>query len=80
MDYTSGPYSVTFPVGVMSVLLYIPIKDDKVLEINESYMLSINSSSIILKRVTVGNLDQCTVTIVDNDCKFEHHIIFGGIL
>ena len=32
MDYTSAPYSVTFPAGVMSVPFNISINDDNIFE------------------------------------------------
>ena len=68
MDYTSGPYSVTFPAGVMSVSFNIPINDDNIFEENENFTLTINSS--LPTGVMVGNPGQATMTIVDNDCKF----------
>ena len=67
MDYTSGPYSVTFPAGVMSVLFSVSINDDTILENNENFTLTIISS--LPTGVMVGNPGQATVTIVDADCK-----------
>ena len=67
MDYTSGPYSITFPAGVMSVTFDILINDDNIFEENENFTLTINSS--LSTGVMVGNPGQATVTIVDNDCK-----------
>ena len=32
MDYTSGPYTVTFPAGVTLITFSIPINDDQILE------------------------------------------------
>ena len=68
MDYTSGPYSVTFPAGVMSVSFSISINDDNIFEENENFTLTINSS--LPTGVMVGNSGQATMTIRDNDCKF----------
>ena len=68
MDYTSGPYSVTFPAGVMSVPFNIPVNDDNIFEENENFTLTISSS--LPTGVMVGNPGQARVTIVDNDCKF----------
>ena len=65
MDYTSGPYSVTFLVGDITSLLDIPINDDNIFEENENFTLTINSS--LPTGVMVGNPGQATVTIVDND-------------
>ena len=67
MDYTSGPYSVTFPAGVINVPFNISINDDNIFEENENFTLTINSS--LPTGVMVGNPGQATVTIVDNDCK-----------
>ena len=67
MDYTSGPYSVTFPAGVTSVPFNITINNDNVFEDNENFTLTINSS--LPTGVMAGNPGQATVTIVDNDCK-----------
>ena len=67
MDYTSGPYSVTFPAGVTNVPFSISVNDDNVFEENENFTLTINSS--LPTGVMVGNPGQATVTIVDNDRK-----------
>ena len=67
MDYTSGPYSITFPTGVMSISFSISINDDNIFEENENFTLTINSS--LPTGVMVGNPGQATVTIVNNDCK-----------
>ena len=74
MDYISGPYTVTFPAGVMSVPFNIPINDDNILENNENFTLTINSSLLI--GVMVDNLSRATVTIVDNDCKLLQGVCF----
>ena len=68
MDYGSGPYTVTFPAGMTSVPFDIPINDDMILEANENFTLTINPSSLPAGG-TVGNPDQATVTIVDDDRK-----------
>ena len=63
MDYTSGPYSVTFPAGVMSVPFNISINYDNIFEDNENFTLTINSS--LPTGVMVDNPGQTTVTIID---------------
>ena len=67
MDYTSGPYFITFLAGVMSVPFNISINDDNIFEENENFTLTINLS--LPNGVMVGNPAQATVTIVDNDRK-----------
>ena len=68
MDYTSGPYTVTFPAGQMMVVFSVIINDDNILEENENFMLTINATSVP-SGVIRGNPGESTVTIVDNDCK-----------
>ena len=66
MDYTSGPYTVTFSAGVTMVAFNIPITDDMILEGNEDLDLIIVPGSLP-DDVTRGNPNRASVTIVDND-------------
>jgi len=59
---------VTFPSGVTSVPFDVPITDDNILEGNEDFTLTIDSS-LLPDGVTRGNPGSATVTIVDNDRK-----------
>ena len=68
MDYGSGPYTVIFSAGTTSVPFDIPINDDNILEGSENFTLTINPFSVPTG-VTVGNPDQATVSILDNDGK-----------
>ena len=65
VDYHSGPYFVEFPAGVTMSIFYVSINYDSILEGNEDFMLTINSSSLP-SNVTVGNPVEATVTIRDN--------------
>ena len=55
-----------------SVQFNISIKDDNILEKNENFTLTINSS--LPTGVMVGNPGQATMTIVDNDRKLSQRI------
>ena len=68
MDYGSGPYTVTFPAGVISVPFDIPINDDMISEANEDFTLTIDPSSLPTGG-TVGSPGSAVVTIIDNDRK-----------
>ena len=68
MDYTSGTYSVTFLAGTTGVALNIPIINNNKLDKNESFNLTINSSSLPIGAM-VGYPGLATVTIVDFDGK-----------
>ena len=68
MDYDSGTYTVIFPAGVTMVAFDVPITDDMVLEDNENFMLTINSSSLP-DYITRSTPPEATVTIVDDDRK-----------
>ena len=64
MDYTSGPYSVTFPAEVTSIPFSISINDDNIFEDNETFILTINSS--LPTGVLPGSPNQATVIIVED--------------
>ena len=65
MDYTSGPYSVTVPSGVTSFSFNISINNDNIFENNENFRLTI--SLLAPPDVMIGNPDQATVIIVNNN-------------
>ena len=65
-DYTPGPYSLMFAAGATAVQFDIAINDDRVFELNERFNLII-SPTLLPRDVTLGNIDQATVTIIDND-------------
>ena len=66
MDYTSGPYTVTFPAGVTMVTFDVPINDDMIFEVDEDFMLTINGTSLATG-TTCTTSGQAAVTIVDNE-------------
>ena len=68
MDYTSGPYTVTFPAGQTTATFDVPINDDNILEGNENFILTIDGTSLPTG-ITRGSPGEATVTIVDDDCK-----------
>ena len=68
MDYTSGPYTVTFLAGQTTATFDVPINDDYILEGSEDFILTIDATSLPIN-VIYGNPGQTTVTIVDDDSK-----------
>ena len=68
MDYDSGPYTVTFPAGETRIPFNVTINDDDIYEGNETFMLTIDETSLP-GGVVRGNPGQATVTIVDDDRK-----------
>ena len=68
VDYRSRQYTVVILAGEISVLFDVPVTDDDVLEANETFNLTINSSSLP-SRAIVTNPYQTTVTIVDTSGK-----------
>ena len=73
MDYTAGPYTVTFPAGSTSASVIVPLNDDDLVERDENFTLSIDLSSLP-SGITIGISNQTLVTINDNDCKFFVYI------
>ena len=68
MDYTSGPYTVTFPAGQTTATFDVPINNDNILEGDEDFLLTIDETSLPTG-VTRGIPGKATVTIVDYDGK-----------
>ena len=68
MDYTSGPYTVTFPAGSTTATFDVPITDDNILEGSENFILTIVQTSLP-SNVTASNPGEATVIIVDDDSK-----------
>ena len=66
MDYTSGPYTVTFPAGQTTATFNISTNDDDILEEDQSFTLTINETSLP-DNVTHGIFGEVTVTIVNDD-------------
>ena len=72
VDYNSGPYNVQFDVRVTRVSFNITLKDDSTKEDNETFTLSINSSSLP-SSIILGDHNQTTVTIRNDDGKFNRY-------
>ena len=68
VDYTSGPYIVTFHAGVTRVSFVVVVTNDNVLEGDEKFSLVIDPSSLPTS-VTTSSPAQATVTIYDDDGK-----------
>ena len=62
VDYTSGPYNVTFTPGDTSVTFTVTLLDDNIFERNENFTLNILPSDSF--NISNGT---AIVTIVDND-------------
>ena len=65
LDYSLGPYTVTFSPGMTSASFDIPIINDTLCEGNEDIKIKIKNSSLP-SEVNVGR-DQAAVIILDND-------------
>ena len=70
-DYKLETQSVTFKKGTNIASLNISIIDDKFLEDNEMFNLTIDSSSPP-SNVIVGNTGNTTVTIINDDGKYVY--------
>ena len=67
-DYEPGPYDVIISAEMTSVLFNITITNDDVYEGNETFNLIVNVSSLS-SNVTVGDISQATITIMNDDGK-----------
>lgn len=65
-DYGAGPYTVQFSRGDTMASFQVGIVDDINPEVNETFILAINSSLITdCSGISVGNPNQARVTILD---------------
>ena len=64
-DYGSGPYTVVFSAGSTSASLNISITNDNIVEMNETFALTITPTNDVM---TVDP-DDAVVTIVDDDSE-----------
>jgi len=70
IDYISGPYTnITIPSETFSITFNVLIMHDVILEGNEVFYLSINSS-LLRDNVTTGILNTASVVILDDDRKY----------
>ena len=67
-DYFHGQHTITIPAGSTKWKFNITILNDKILEANETFYVSILSSSLP-DHVSTTNSSQTSVTIIDDDCK-----------
>ena len=65
-DYMSGVYIVALSAGMTTTVLDVPINNDNICEPIETFIVTINTSSLP-DRVTRGDPGQATVTIMDDD-------------
>ena len=72
VDYNSGPYNITFPIGSTIASFDITIIDDNVFEFDEMFSISITS---ITNGHIVGTPAVATVTIIDTTSKCVHNFI-----
>jgi len=68
VDYDSGPYSVTFPAGNTNVSFDVRINNDKLVEYDEDFHLTIDSSSLPTG-ININSLHQTTAIIVGTISK-----------
>ena len=71
VDYYSGPYNISFPIGSTNASFDITIIDDGVLEDDEMFNISITS---ITNGHIVGTPAVATVTIIDTTSKLSFFV------
>ena len=74
VDYGSGPYSVILPAEMTSVSFDIPITDDDVPEIDETFRLTINSRP--LPDYIMFDTKATTVTIINDDSNGKCPLLY----
>ena len=67
LDFTGGPYTVTFADGQTTAVLSIPILNDTLVEGNETIVLLITGAP----GAAIGGQSATTVTIIDDDPRLN---------
>ena len=68
-DYNFTTHVVHFSNTTTNVTVNVSLNNDTMLEGNENFTLSISPSSQMPDGVTIGNINETTVIIKDDDCK-----------
>jgi len=76
VDYSNGPYHVTIVAGMTEVSIDVPIDDDNICELNETFALTIDFSSLP-NGVSRGSVGNAQVIIVENDRKYIYTYRFN---
>ena len=69
VDYSSGQYNVTIPIGSAIATFNISIIDDSLFEGDEEFYLIMDQSSS-LSGITIGSPNRVVVKIFDNESKY----------
>jgi len=64
-DYTSTRGFLTFPPGIISQTVGIPLQDDKLDELDETFLIHMAQPT----NATIGEFGTATITLVDNDLQ-----------
>ena len=67
-DYDIGPFIVEFNIGTTNASFSVAIQDNNQLELNKTFYLSINPSTLP-SNIYVSDPGQVAVVILDDDCK-----------
>ena len=77
VDYNSGPYTVIIPSGNRTAVFDVSITDDNMLEMNETFELSIETTSLPRKvfpsATSTRFPSRTTVYIVDDDLQGKYY-------
>ena len=66
MDYTSTPINATFPAGINSTTVNVPVTSDNIVEITETFQLEIYLPVPAKYAVELGNPSKALVAITDS--------------
>ena len=64
-DYGDGPYNVSIPVDVTTFKYSLPILNDDVYEIDETFKVQIASSDH--SQIKISQADRADVTVIDDE-------------
>ena len=71
-DFNSAAQTVTIIAGTNSSMVNIPVKDDNIVEGDETFSMSLTVPSSFGPGIITGTITSATVTIIDTTGKYYH--------
>ena len=78
-DFKAGPHIIEFSTNTTMVVYSISITNDRLLEIDETFNLSIDQT-LLIPQVFLGNISEVVAMIIDDDRKYKIAVTDLGVL
>ena len=73
-DFNSATQNVTISAGHNMTTINITIMEDKVVEQNENFIITLTVPLSLAPGIVAGSVTNTTVTIIDTTSKYTHNV------